>query len=457
MAQSKQRGCFPALDSVRQNLDEKGPERVKALLQLQYLRSRRTPLLGLTEPTMVSIDQRRLQEVSPNNPELTGILDPATITAQHMDYSQVQLKLDPQLDRLELPKIVQFEFLWLTEALPQSRSNAANDTTYNFFFREVAEEVMLEQMQFWSEAGAVITAVWHNFNPLHGEKTLEEIAKNPFERTKESGEKATIQSLMQFLNSDLDTIPDLSPTAKAAILTHRKKLNRIIAFANKAAAKGITILFRPYHEHSGHWFWWGLGTMSTNSKEKHRLFSELWVNTRAYLEAAGVDNFLYVYSPDIPDHPTNSKSSFMTHYQAGLVFDQVDILGLDFYIDKRLTHPFHSVEMDRASEECLRYLQWIKESFPNTAVGLTEIGLRYGELQLEPKDKTDGSHFWRDHFLPKLKAMPSSFRLAFMILWRNSPGDYIHPHANSDANFLGEVTALNTAFDTISWPINEVV
>lgn len=57
---------------------------------------------------------------------------------------------------------------------------------------------------------------------------------------------------------------------------------------------GGAVLFRPWHEASGTWFWW--------SKEGASQYNRLWIYTYNYMRAQGVHNLVYL-------HPFNGQPS----------------------------------------------------------------------------------------------------------------------------------------------------
>lgn len=82
----------------------------------------------------------------------------------------------------------------------------------------------------------------------------------------------------------------------------------------KLQAAGVPVLWRPFHEAGGGWFWWDLDG-SSNYK---RLWNDLWdylVNTR------GLHNMIWVWSP--------GKVGVGTDWYPG--DSRVDILGIDVY------------------------------------------------------------------------------------------------------------------------------
>ena len=79
---------------------------------------------------------------------------------------------------------------------------------------------------------------------------------------------------------------------------------------------GVVVLWRPFHEMNGGWFWWGAKQPAT--------FIEVWRHMFDYFsKTKGLDNLLWVYSPNHGDKTAA--------YYAGDRY--VDIVGLDAYTD----------------------------------------------------------------------------------------------------------------------------
>lgn len=100
----------------------------------------------------------------------------------------------------------------------------------------------------------------------------------------------------------------------------RAYLDIIADYAKALQEKGIPVLFRPFHENSGGWFWWGT---STSVESYHAI----WRYMVHYLADQGVHNFLYVYSPN---GPFADKDVYLERYPGDAY---VDILAFDFYDD----------------------------------------------------------------------------------------------------------------------------
>lgn len=62
----------------------------------------------------------------------------------------------------------------------------------------------------------------------------------------------------------------------------------------------VPVLFRPWHEHTGSWFWWGKNLCSTED------YKALWRMTYDRLQEKGATQLLYAYSPGTePKDSTN--------------------------------------------------------------------------------------------------------------------------------------------------------
>lgn len=97
-------------------------------------------------------------------------------------------------------------------------------------------------------------------------------------------------------------------------------LDIIAEYANALQKDNIPVLFRPYHENTGSWFWWG----SSTSVETYK---SLWRYTQEYLQSKGVHNLIYVYSPN---GPLSGAEEYLTRYPGD---EYVDVLAFDYYDD----------------------------------------------------------------------------------------------------------------------------
>lgn len=97
-------------------------------------------------------------------------------------------------------------------------------------------------------------------------------------------------------------------------------LDMIADYAKAVEGDGITILFRPFHENTGSWFWWGAAFCDEQA------YINLFRYTVDYLkETRNVHNMLYVYGP-------GSEAANVAEYGARYPGDAyVDMIGYDLY------------------------------------------------------------------------------------------------------------------------------
>ncbi|WP_251038329.1 PA14 domain-containing protein [Paenibacillus albidus] len=99
--------------------------------------------------------------------------------------------------------------------------------------------------------------------------------------------------------------------------------NQLIAELDKVAVSlkslrdaGVPVLWRPYHEMNGNWFWWG----------KKNNFSTLWnIMYDRFVNVHQLNNLLWVWSPNAPNAWADPYA--LTYPGA----DKVDILAADIY------------------------------------------------------------------------------------------------------------------------------
>ncbi|MBD5299417.1 MAG: beta-mannosidase [Bacteroides sp.] len=93
---------------------------------------------------------------------------------------------------------------------------------------------------------------------------------------------------------------------------------RFIGDLRNEEGERIPVVFRPWHENNGTWFWWG----SANATPEE--YIDLWKRTRSIFDREGIDNVVWAYSPDRVD----SKEKFLLTYPGD---DYVDLIGSDIY------------------------------------------------------------------------------------------------------------------------------
>ncbi|MNX50353.1 Mannan endo-1,4-beta-mannosidase precursor [compost metagenome] len=106
---------------------------------------------------------------------------------------------------------------------------------------------------------------------------------------------------------------------------YKKKLDKVASvFLNLKGSKGelIPIIFRPFHEFDGSWFWWGANFCTPEEyKTAYKFTVDYLKNTK------GVHNVLYAFSPD---NSYSTSESYLSRYPGDAY---VDVLGMDNYGD----------------------------------------------------------------------------------------------------------------------------
>lgn len=217
------------------------------------------------------------------------------------------------------------------------------------------------------DRGEVITACIHINNPLTGGDSWD--------------------------NSRNDVVKEILEEGGATNIKYKIWLDRLADFA--LALKGsdgklIPVIFRPYHEHTQTWSWWGR-SCTTESE-----FVRLWQFTVNYLrDAKGVHNFIYAISPQM-DSP-KSREDFLYRWPGN---EYVDFIGMDCYHGlSPATFAINMTALSKLSKELKK------------PCGVTETGV---EGLIDDNGKTV-FRYWTEQILtPSLGQSVS-----MIVMWRN--------------------------------------
>jgi mannan endo-1,4-beta-mannosidase len=112
---------------------------------------------------------------------------------------------------------------------------------------------------------------------------------------------------------------DLAELLAPGTATHERwmqELDLLAAGLQELKEAGVIVLWRPFHEMNGGWFWWG--------KKEPAAFIRVWRHMFDYFtNTKGLDNLLWVYSP-------NHGQKTADYYPGD---NYVDMVGLDAYTD----------------------------------------------------------------------------------------------------------------------------
>ncbi|MFY1598341.1 glycosyl hydrolase [Micromonospora sp. WMMD737] len=169
------------------------------------------------------------------------------------------------------------------------------------------------------------------------------------------------------LNTPMSNFADLLNPGTPAGARWRSLMDKMAQGLQDLENAGVPVLFRPFHEVNGDWFWWG-------NRDPHT-FRQVWQQMYGYLTTTkGLDNLIWVYSADF------SRGN-RTAYYPGAAY--VDIVGMDAYDDDPqatgiqsaytelvgLGKPFAFSEIGPDSQGSFDYGRWItafQQNYPLT-------------------------------------------------------------------------------------------
>ncbi len=170
-----------------------------------------------------------------------------------------------------------------------------------------------------------------------------------------------------------------------------------------AEGKQIPLIFRPFHENTGSWFWWGAAHATTGE------FKEIFRYTVEYLrDTKGVSNLLYAFSPN--GGFAGDQERYLATYPGD---DWVDVLGYDAYdYDNSLATSDTYIESVRVDLGMVTDLAAERGKIP----AFTEFG-RNGERTIKPTGNKSLT-FYTD-LLTAIKEDPKAQRITYMQTWSN--------------------------------------
>jgi len=252
--------------------------------------------------------------------------------------------------------------------------------------------------------GGVITISWHEKNPVGNGK-----------------------------------VNDLTPAVKRMLpggdkhheLTkHLDSIGKFFLKLKDRNGKPIPVIFRPYHEHNGDWFWWG--TKACTEQE----YAALFRFTVEYLrDTLNIHQLLYAISPDRSRmNPETLEKDILYAYPGD---DYIDFLGMDNYWDVGRSSE-HGNLISRATQDSLfvASLQALVKTAEqkNKIPALTETGYE----GLKEQD------WYSSRILKPIKNNPKVQGIAWILVWRNSTKKHFyapypgHPSSADFINFMND-------------------
>ncbi len=217
------------------------------------------------------------------------------------------------------------------------------------------------------ERGSVNTLSWHGTNPLTGKSAWDNTA---------------------------GTVASILPGGQKHQL-YKEDLDKIAAFLSGLKGKHgelIPIIYRPFHELSGGWFWWG--NKSCSSQE----FKTIFRFTLHYLrDIKHVHNLLYAYNTV---DSFNTADDFLERYPGD---DLIDILSFDAYAygEASLTGP----KFVKSIDTHLSIIEKLAKE-KNKIAALAEVG--YNNIP--------DANWWTNVLAKSL----NGHHISYVLLWRNA-------------------------------------
>lgn len=246
-------------------------------------------------------------------------------------------------------------------------------------------DLMRQYMAEVKKRGGVNTISWHLDNPMSGKNAWDNSTK---------------------------TIVSILPGGE----NHKKfkswldKEATFLKSLKDEKGKAIPILYRPFHELTGNWFWWGKGNCTPEE------FKNLWHFSFEYLQKKGVHNLIYVFNTA----DFNSKEEFLAFYPGS---NYVDILSFDKYLYNDPTKDNSFVE------NCQKQFQIMSEvaKEQNKIMAFAETGY----------EAIPYSQWWTDTLM---KAM-GNFEISYVLVWRNHGWQEQEKKMHYYAPFKGQTSA----------------
>lgn len=223
---------------------------------------------------------------------------------------------------------------------------------------------MKKMMEGVYNMGGINTVSWHANNPFSG--------KNAWDNTK-GGVKVILPGgdKHQMFLGWLDLISDYLATVKGK------------------DKKQVPILWRPYHELTGNWFWWGKGNCTPEE------FKQLWKMTYDYMtKTKGQNNLIWIYNTA----DFNTKEEFLEFYPGD---EYVDMISFDIY---ELDNPVHNKSYVERSQKQFELMDEIAKEHHKIPT-LAETG--YEQIPY--------NRFWTNTLMEAI----GNYKISYVLAWRN--------------------------------------
>lgn len=214
------------------------------------------------------------------------------------------------------------------------------------------------------ERGGVVTFSWHPRNPLTGGDSWDVSSKEVVASVLEGG--SVHELFMEWLSRAADYLESF----------------------RTSDGQAVPIIFRPWHEHTGSWFWWGRDLCTVEQ------YVALWKMTYDYMAVErGLDNLVWSYSPGAGGV---TEEIYMERWPGDRM---VDMIGVDCY--QYGSSQQYADELRNALDIMVKVGRERKK-----LLALTETGY----------EGIPDASWWTGVLYPAIKDYP----LAYVLTWRNA-------------------------------------
>ena len=211
-----------------------------------------------------------------------------------------------------------------------------------------------------------------------------------------------------FYDTTVRVVKELLPggTHHEVFKEHLKRIADYNATLIGKYGEQIPIIFRPWHEFDGKWFWWGAPHCTPEE------FKALYRFTVTYLrDVLKVRNFIYAFSPDCK---FASREEYLERYPGD---EYVDIIAMDNYNDFR----FGKENIDNAHMRFKIISDYAAET--GKAAAVTETG----------QSKIENPQWFTQSLMKAIYGYKDTISLAYVAVWRNSMKGFYTPYKGHPA------------------------
>ena len=261
-------------------------------------------------------------------------------------------------------------------------------------FTRITQEVINHYQR-----GGIVTLSWHPRNPV---TTIEGGGR--------AGQEFPAGSAWDL--TDTTVVRSILPggTQHEKFQLWMQRMSDFLATLKTEDGQKVPIIFRPWHENTGSWFWWGEKFCTADE------YKQLWNLLQDKLINDGFDNLLWAYSPGMASNLTEEK--YMERYPGN---DRVGLVGIDGY--QWVTREDFVSQLDQNLQMLCQFAE------KNGKVpALTECGL---------KNLTDPT-WWTSTLKPVVEKYP----ISYLLVWRNYKKEWFGPSPSKpDADSFREFYA----------------